>query len=257
MLPNDRAQPAAPDKPSWGARMLRLPAGPALAQGPRGRRRRSSWSPGRHPVRRPGLRRSSRWPRGGAPSVASSSSRCWGLRSSSSSLPAHRPGVLVADRCCPSRRRAGRPRQAAGPLVRAVPHGRVGAGSGRCRPASSPLKQATGQPLIGVIAAWLLAAAVARLADGQGHRRTPACTARTARPGPASGQDRCGPGPPRTRAPARAGGPAPTPVPRVRRPGPGRRAALRRSRRPRPSARSRPGRGRRSRSRTPWPNSTR
>jgi uncharacterized membrane protein len=125
------------------------------------------------------------------------------------------------------------------------------------------LKAAPGQPFLGTIAAWLLAAAVlgwrvakgmqdARMYGGRapGNPRTPG--------NPRVPADPRAPGSPADQHPAGNGanGPAATRVPRP--PGSGRRPR----RCPTPTTppattRARPGRGRRSRSRTRWPNSTR
>ena len=160
MLPNDRAQPAAPEKPSWGARLLRV------------HRRAPTWlkvavvaaavlffpatlgliilaaliyaivavAQGRRTV-------------GASASVA-----VWGVAVFFGPYSGNRTW-LYSVLLLPCRGRAGRARQAAGPLVRAVPHGRLG--PGLVRPvAVIALKLAPNQPFISTIAAWLLAAAV-------------------------------------------------------------------------------------------------
>ena len=231
MLPNDRAQPAAPDKPSWApgccTRYRRLPIWLKVVIG---HRRCSSWSgliilaalvygivavaQGRRTV-------------GASVAVA-----LWGLVVFSSPTRATDlallgdPAALRWSRWppTPSRWPAGSSRAARSPgsLAWSVPAGVIA------------LKAASGQPFLGTIAAWLLAAAVLgwRVAKSIQDTRMYGGRTGTWEKPPA--------GPAGNAPPAVQGGPArpaiPAP-PRPECPGAGRGAALRRARRPRPPGR--------------------
>jgi hypothetical protein len=251
MLPNDRAQPAARDKPSWGARILRWVGKAPLVKvslvaaavisvrleahlvrhGLAGPRRGPEAARARGGVTRSRLGRAGRFLLAGAPAWIIALLAC---------------PFAVAWAATPGRWPAGTCRAA-----RRVGHAVVAAGRGRP-------------------AAGLAAPAAHRGDRGHPHRRWPSsaggwpracrmpgCTARTARPSPDSRRQTGG----RARRPgqgsARAGGPVPTPVL------PGTASGPRPPRCPTPITPPatirpvRPGPGRRSRSRTPWPSSTR
>ncbi len=258
MLPQDRAQPAAPDKPSWGSRLLRTyrraPAGlkiaiaaiaillfpatlgliilAALVYGV------VSVAQGRRTV---GATASvALW---GVVVFAAAGSQNLSWIFSVSLMPV---AVALAAHARVLARAFVPGRTVAWVLAWSVPAGFLA------------FKFASGQPFIGTIAAWLLAAAVLgwRVAKAIQYSRmyggrNPAgpggpAEARTAR------EDR--PGPRSTRRPSPAAAPAP--------PATGLMASGPRPRR-RPTATTpatrppRPGRGRRSRSTTRWPSSTR
>ena len=116
------------------------------------------------------------------------------------------------------------------------------------------LKAAPGQPFLGTIAAWLLAAAVLGWRVAKGMQDARMYGGRDPGPQEPGGPAAAGPAGPPARRPA--GGPAVIPAPRLQ--------GGRRPRRcPTPSTppatirAAPPGRARRSRSRTRWPNSTR
>ena len=201
---------------------------------------RSSWSPppsscGRSCLPSPCSTRPSRWSRSG-PAGPRLTPPPPGSCPSRSSRTSTRPGPTPAA-APPVRGRLGGARQAAGPLVRAVPHASPGPCSGRYRPASSccasgrtsrssAWSRPSSSPL--AVLGWRLAKGVqderACTAAGPEHARparSPGTTpARTSRPGRTS--------------PERPAGRRPRRRPRLQRPGPGRGAALRRTRRPRP-----------------------
>ena len=256
MLPNDRAQPAAPDKPSWG------PGCCARTGGPRPGSRSLAVAAA---VLLPGhagliilaalIYGIVAVAQGRRTVGASASVALWGVVVSL--RPTAEPDLALFGDPAALRGRAGRPRQAAGPLFRAVPHGRLGAGLVGAGGAIA-LKSAPHQPFIGTIAAWLLAAAVLgwRVAKGiQDTRMYGGAEPRARTAGPAGSQGhaagrRRAPGEPR--APAIRGRPA----------GYGVRAQAAALPYADHAARDHqggtpPGRGRRSRSRTRWPSSTR
>ena len=251
MLPNDRAQPAADDKVSWGARLLRA------------QRRAPTW-----------LKITAAavavlfFPvtlgliilaalvyavvsvvQGRRTAGASASVAVWGLvaftafsngnRSWLFSLPRPLPFVVaLAAHARPLARWFIPCRTVAWVLAWSVPAGIIA------------LKAAPDQPFLGTIAAWLLAAAVLGSAGGQGHPGHP----HVRRPQPGSPAEQSA----GNASPAAQGGQPPATQAALRR------ACGRRPRRCRTPSTPRvttkaapPGRGRRSRSRTRWPNSTR
>jgi hypothetical protein len=229
MLPNDRAQPEAPDKPSWGARLLHayrqyplwvkvviaIAAIPlaefillaALIYGI------VAVTQGRRTV-------------GASIAVA-----LWGLTVFSFAYKDNRTwlysvillpfAVALAAHARPLARWFVPCRTVAWVLAWSVPAGVIA------------LNAAPGQPFLGTIAAWLLAAAVLgwRVAKGIQDSRMYGSRGSWRQPpaGPASN--------PPARPAAQPGHPTPTTPPAT--------------------SRARPGRARRSRSRTRWPNSTR
>ena len=269
MLPNDRAQPAAPDKPSWGARLWRA------------HRRAPTWlkvvvvaaavlffpvtlglillaalvygivavAQGRRTV-------------GASASVA-----VWGLAVFSAAYKGNRTWlysvlllpfvVALAAHAKPLARWFVPCRTVAWVLAWSVPAGVIALKARRTSRSSARSPRGC-WPRPCSAGGWPRAS------------RTPACTAAGPRE-PREPRPRArGPGrPDRPRVPRPPGRPRPGspldhqgpaiqgPATGVQRPGAGRGAALRRARRPRPPGRRPPGRGRRSRSRTRWPNSTR
>ena len=248
MLPNDRAQPAAPDKPSLGARLLhayrRFPLWLKVviviaAVSPRPDRSSSPpWSTAIVAVAQ-----------GRRTVGASIAVALWGVVVFSVRLQGQRDLALLGDPAA-LRGRAGRPRQAAGPLFRPLPHGRLGTGlvgAGRRHRPEGGAGPAVPRHDRRVAAGR----GRARLAGGQEHPGHP----HVRRPGPALGSR----GPARGKRARPAGGGPPGGHPGAAAPVSGRRPR----RCPTPStppATTRaapPGRGRRSRSRTRWPSSTR
>ncbi len=268
MLPNDRAQPAAPEKPSWGARLMRA------------HRRAPTWlkvtvvaaavlffpahagpdHPGRAGLRGrrggPGTahRRRLRLGRGLGLGRVLSAVYNGSLTSWLYSLLLLPFAVALAAHARPLARWFVPCRTVAWVLVWSVPVGVIA------------LKVAAGPPFIGTIAAWLLAAAVlgwrvakgiqdARMYGRGPSARYPSTDRGQARvPGQRRASVRTGghashPGPASTGPPSRAtaSGPRPRRCPTPSRPPATTRAA----------GTARSGRGRRSRSRTPWPSSTR